>query len=550
MSEASSIFVFEPHAASLKSCAGVVEEAGYVAAPAATPEEATAQLEDSTHDALLIAHGQAGIELSQYVREFTVCRAPLLVMLDRSSTAAARDAALLEMDADGFLLRPFSAGTLQSLLSMSHRMKALSQRLADLERESESAPQLRRLASAINSRTGFYQFEFIKDLLVVEVRRAKRYGYPLAIILVGLDAIPALHELNRPTLQREITGGLAVAIAKSIRDIDLPIHYADDRILVFLPHTDLAGPPRPVDRRSESPGDLCSGHGAPERRRLLISDLDGTLLLPDRSLGPRSRVAIERHLERGGLFTIATGRSSASAAAILGELAALLPVDAIVHNGAARVRLSTGAVRETTLIPGEVAVRLFREAVEAGICPVAYAPEPASSAIRHGGAPNRATERYLEALAPLHAIARDDTGASLRSGVLSMILLDEPDRLDGLLGARCPALGLGYSVGRSAYTAGLGVGEVQSAAASKATAALALARELGLEASALCAFGDNMNDLPLLLAAGEAYCPPDAVPGVLEAVAGRIAPAAEEGVARFLEALDTRPGGAPPARAL
>lgn len=241
MSDASSIFVFEPHAALLRSSVDVVREAGYVAVPASTIEEATAALEDTTLEALLVAHGQGGIELSQYVREFTACRAPLLSVLDRSTSSAERDAAVLEMDADGFLLRPFSGSTLQSLLSMSHRMKALSQRLTDLERESESAPQLRRLASAINSRTGFYQFEFIKDLLVVEVRRAKRYGYPLAIILVGLDAIPALHELNRPTLQREITGGLAVAIAKSIRDIDIPIHYADDRILVFLPHTDLAG---------------------------------------------------------------------------------------------------------------------------------------------------------------------------------------------------------------------------------------------------------------------------------------------------------------------
>ncbi len=241
MSDAPTIFVCEPHGGSLKQCADVVREAGYLPVAAATPEEATAALEDASLEALLIAHGKAGSELAQYVREFTACRAPLLVMLDRSTTTGERDTALLEMDADGYLLRPFSSGTLQSLLSMSHRMKALAQRLVDLERESESAPQLRRLASAINSRTGFYQFEFIKDLLVVEVRRAKRYGYPLALILVGLDAIPALHELNRPTLQREITGGLAVAIAKSIRDIDIPIHFADDRILVFLPHTDLAG---------------------------------------------------------------------------------------------------------------------------------------------------------------------------------------------------------------------------------------------------------------------------------------------------------------------
>ncbi len=254
-------------------------------------------------------------------------------------------------------------------------------------------------------------------------------------------------------------------------------------------------------------------------RRLYVSDLDGTLLLPDKTLGARSRAAIERHLARGGLFTIATGRSAASAAAILGALAARLPVDAIVHNGAA-----------------PAALELYRAAVEAGLCPMAYTP---GSRLCYAGAPNRAARGYLDALAPLHGAARDDAGDSLRAaGALSMILLDDPDRLRAFLHERCARLGLACSIGKSAYTAGLGVGEVQAAEANKASAALALAGELGLGPEALCAFGDNMNDLPLLLAAGEAYCPPDAVAGVLEAIPGRIAAAAEEGVARFLEALD------------
>jgi len=46
-----------------------------------------------------------------------------------------------------------------------------------------------------------------------------------------------------------------------------------------------------------------------------------------------------------------------------------------------------------------------------------------------------------------------------------------------------------------------------------------------------------MNDLPLLLYAGEARCPPDAHPEVLAAVAGRIAPSAEHGVACYLQAV-------------
>jgi diguanylate cyclase (GGDEF)-like protein len=238
-SPAQSIFIFEPHAALMKRCTTVAEGAGYRAVAARTAQEATAALEDCAPSVLLIGYSQPGVELAEYIREFTACRAPLLVMLDRAED---RNAAVAKMNADGFVLRPFSASTLQAVLSVAEHLRPTQQRVAELERElAEAAPQLRHLASAINSRTGFYQFDSIKDLLVVEVRRAKRYGYPLAILLVGLDPIPNRPEMNDPVLQREITGGLAVAIAKSTRDIDIPIHYADDRILVFLPHTDLSG---------------------------------------------------------------------------------------------------------------------------------------------------------------------------------------------------------------------------------------------------------------------------------------------------------------------
>jgi diguanylate cyclase (GGDEF)-like protein len=90
---------------------------------------------------------------------------------------------------------------------------------------------------------GLFSSEEIQGLMRAECVRAKRYGYPLAILMVGLDPLPAIDEIRQqqPALQREITAGLAVAIAKSIRVIDIPIQYADDRILVFLPHTDFAG---------------------------------------------------------------------------------------------------------------------------------------------------------------------------------------------------------------------------------------------------------------------------------------------------------------------
>jgi 5-amino-6-(5-phospho-D-ribitylamino)uracil phosphatase len=272
-------------------------------------------------------------------------------------------------------------------------------------------------------------------------------------------------------------------------------------------------------------------------QRLYISDLDGTLLGGDRLLGARTRRVLEAFIGGGGLFTIATGRSAASCAATLGGLELAMPV--ITHNGALTCDLSPFVVRSVRAMPGPAAAALFAAAIGRGLSPVAYGLDGAGRVLLlHGARLNAPTRRYVDSLSTLHPSTADDGTRLAGLQGLSLILLDEPAALATFLAELCGAQrGFCSSLGRSAYTPGLGVGEVQSAAASKGVAAAELCARLGLEPAQIVAFGDNCNDLPLLLLAGAAFCPPDAQPEVLEAVGGRIGRAADEGVAAFLEAL-------------
>ena len=231
-----SVFVFAPGSV-MSGAMSAVEEAGHVVLSADSAEEAATSIDERALAALLIESSPAGEEVARHLRGDLGWEAPLVALVGDDQEDPQE--AVARMDADGYLEHPFSPRTLGSVLSMADRLREARHEL-EVSRQGQSE-RGRRLASAINSCTGFYQFEVVKDLLVVEVRRAKRYGYPLALLLVGLDKIPAAEALNRPGLQRDITAGLAVAIAKSIRDIDIPIHFADDRVLAFLPHTDMAG---------------------------------------------------------------------------------------------------------------------------------------------------------------------------------------------------------------------------------------------------------------------------------------------------------------------
>lgn len=228
------LFIFEPQRDARESAAGVLGEAGFEVMLAGTPEEATAILEEGARLSLvLLPATAAGNELAQYIRDFSDIRAPLVVMVAADESAPGQRAD--ELGAIAYLRLPFSVGAVQMLLQLAPELALLRQRAERVPEAADGEPP------KPTTRTGFHQFEDVKDLLVVEVRRAKRYGYPLSLLLIRLDPIPALQQIDRPELPREITGGLAVAISRSVRVIDLPIHYADDSILVFLPHTDLAG---------------------------------------------------------------------------------------------------------------------------------------------------------------------------------------------------------------------------------------------------------------------------------------------------------------------
>ena len=282
------------------------------------------------------------------------------------------------------------------------------------------------------------------------------------------------------------------------------------------------------------------GHPFAPGDRLYISDLDGTMLLPDRTLGPRTRRTITRFVEAGGLFTVATGRCAASTAALLRDLA--LPLSAIVHNGAQTVDLTTGATSGLVTMPGPTVARLVTASVEAGLSPQAYVWTPEQSVeLIHGPAKNPPTGRYTSVMSEVVPAVPFDGSRAMerrleRSEGLSFLYLDDAEALAAFFAGHSGApLGVVTSLGKSAYTSGIAVGEIQCADATKANAARRLVEARGMTPRQIVAFGDNANDLPLLRLAGRALCPPDSAAAVLAEVPRRIAPCAEEGVAQYLE---------------
>ncbi|QRK08180.1 diguanylate cyclase [Archangium violaceum] len=83
--------------------------------------------------------------------------------------------------------------------------------------------------------------EFLKRLLFMEVKRSRRYRYPIAYLLLEPDRY-AERIAPLPAAQR--TSALAEVLRRlteSLRDIDVAVPFAEGRFIVFLPYTPYEG---------------------------------------------------------------------------------------------------------------------------------------------------------------------------------------------------------------------------------------------------------------------------------------------------------------------
>lgn len=86
------------------------------------------------------------------------------------------------------------------------------------------------------------------------------------------------------------------------------------------------------------------------KKRLLITDMDNTLLNSRSQIDPENLEAIRRHVAAGGLYTVASGRAPA-AIRIFPELLPLINLPVITGNGGQVVDLATNEVLYRKTLP-------------------------------------------------------------------------------------------------------------------------------------------------------------------------------------------------------
>jgi Cof subfamily protein (haloacid dehalogenase superfamily) len=253
-----------------------------------------------------------------------------------------------------------------------------------------------------------------------------------------------------------------------------------------------------------------------DERRLLVCDLDGTLVDSSLELEPALVDAFRRAADRGLLIALATGRMPPGAARYRDELGVTAP--SIFYNGAL-IRAHDGGNLLSLTLPRGLLRDTYDIFTNAPVHPIFYRDDQifcleATYAVRD----------YAEAQeVPLNVIPDPEDFLALGAFVKSLfighpaVLPLVREDLAGRVGDLAKLV-----MTRTDYL------EMIPATASKGTALPTLAAHLGVPLDHVVAVGDQENDLEMIQAAGFGIAMPEA-PAAVRAAANRVAPAPAEG---------------------
>ncbi|MDM8349159.1 ABC transporter substrate-binding protein [Pseudomonas sp. sp1636] len=153
---------------------------------------------------------------------------------------AATDHGLLYQVLAGALLALLLLGAVAlrfARLTRRLRLEVMRRRQAEQELRNSNL-QLEHLANT-DRLTGQWSRLKLEELADNEIKRAERYGFPLALVFLDIDHFKSVNDQYGHDVGDRVLSGMAQRIKAHLRDSDSLCRWGGEEFIVLMPHTDL-----------------------------------------------------------------------------------------------------------------------------------------------------------------------------------------------------------------------------------------------------------------------------------------------------------------------
>jgi 5-amino-6-(5-phospho-D-ribitylamino)uracil phosphatase len=275
-----------------------------------------------------------------------------------------------------------------------------------------------------------------------------------------------------------------------------------------------------------------------DKNLLYISDLDGTLLLPDSSFPDEYKERLNRLINMGLRFTIATARNYDSVCPILRGLNLDIPV--ILFNGVYLADFNTGHILEhSDFIKKKVVQNMLELAINRKIDPFIYTFGEKHH-LYYLNATNPGSQSYIRSLDGDGRLCQvSDFDFQEDEKISGFLLIDTYERLDPI-----------YQSLKKKYDDHLNLYFAEDVSmkdyywlqsfhkqASKGNMVKILAKKMNISLEHSVVFGDYLNDLDMFRIAGHAIAMENALQKVKDSANEIIGSNAQGAVLKYLESI-------------
>jgi diguanylate cyclase (GGDEF)-like protein len=127
----------------------------------------------------------------------------------------------------------------RELESYNRELLALKELYKERARELRAAMEKLEEVSITDDLTMIYNHRYLISRLSYEFERAKRYGFPIAFIMLDIDHFKVYNDNNGHLAGDEALRKIAMLINGSIRDTDIVGRYGGEEFAIILLHADL-----------------------------------------------------------------------------------------------------------------------------------------------------------------------------------------------------------------------------------------------------------------------------------------------------------------------
>ncbi len=246
------ILVADPNIQFLDQTRALLESRNYQFVQAMDEQEARLRLEQNEIDLCLInlsLPSAGGTELYRYIREELNSPIPVAWMVGQGEPYPHPE--VLDL-AESILIRPLRPKELMSCIHNLRMTRHLLEQNYNLSQQLEgqggvqapqAAPPNEEPARKEESPddTPLYPMSWFRKLAALEVKRAIRFQQPLSLLLMAYDMTDEYLQHCSTEQLEALAQSLAEVVRQTIRDIDIPVQFSQDHILILLPNTGIEG---------------------------------------------------------------------------------------------------------------------------------------------------------------------------------------------------------------------------------------------------------------------------------------------------------------------